>query len=120
MRLTIPLFLFAFAVAVSGCKSKSPGYAEVPPPTKAGVSGKPIIKSADLLTGKVVSYNAIGRFAILNFPVTHMPAVDQTMFVYREGLRIGEVKVTWQRRDDNVVADLVSGEAKIGDEVRDK
>jgi hypothetical protein len=49
-----------------------------------------------------------------------LPAVEQRLFVYRQGLKVGEVKVdTWQL-GENAVADLVSGEAKPGDEVRDK
>ena len=120
MRLTIHLLLFAFAVAVSGCRSKPHAYADVPPPSKGISNAKPIIKSADVLNGKVVSYNVIGRFVIFNFPVTQMPAADQPMFLYREGLKVGEVKITWQKRDDLVVADLVNGEAKAGDEVRDR
>ena len=121
MRLTSHLLLLALALAIVGCKSKPPEFAEVPPPSQ-GVAGntKPIIKSADSVTGKVISYNAIGRFVVVNFPVNRVPAVGQTMFVYREGLKVGEIKITGPQRDDNIVADLVNGEVRKSDDVRDK
>ena len=121
MRLTFQLFLLAFVVAVSGCASKKTAKSgAVPPPAKSAAKDKPIIKASDLLTGRVVSFNMVGRFAVLNFPVLRMPPVDQTLFLYRDGLKVGEVKITGPQRDDNIVADLVKGEAKAGDEVRDR
>jgi len=69
---------------------------------------------------KVVSYNSVGRFVVLNFPLGQNPKMDQTVFVYRNGLKVGELKITGPQRDNNVVADLVSGEARSGDEARDR
>jgi len=74
----------------------------------------------DTLTGRVVSANARGRFAILNFPLTRMPAVDTRLFVYRNGQKIGEVRISGPQKDDNIVADVLAGEAGPGDEVRDR
>ena len=42
------------------------------------------------------------------------------MFVYRDGLKVGEVKISGPTRDNNTVADLISGVANKGDEVRDR
>jgi hypothetical protein len=72
------------------------------------------------LAGKVASFNTVGRFVVLNFPVGHLPAIDQQLNVYRLGLKVGEVKVSNLRNDDYVVADLVTGEAAAGDSVRDR
>ena len=72
------------------------------------------------LTGKVVSYNSIGRFVVLNFPARRMPNTDQHLFLYRVGLKVAEVRVTGPQNDDNIVADLVTGDAQAGDEVRDQ
>ena len=47
-----------------------------------------------------------------------MPSLDQRLSLYRKGLKIGEVKVTGPQQDDNMIADLVAGEAEVGDEVR--
>jgi hypothetical protein len=46
--------------------------------------------------------------------------VDQTLFLYRDGLKVGEVKITGPQKDENIVADLLHGEARAGDEVRDR
>ena len=49
-----------------------------------------------------------------------MPRMDQTFFLYRAGLKIGEVKITGPQRDNNIAADLVTGEAQTGDEAREQ
>jgi hypothetical protein len=85
-----------------------------PAPTPA------IVTPDQVLAGKVTRFNEAGRFAVLEFPITHMPAIGQILFVYRSGLKVGEVKVTGPQRDDHTVADLTTGEALPGDEVRDK
>ena len=72
------------------------------------------------LVGKVASVNASLHFVVLNFPVGRMAAVDQQLALYRQGQKIGEVKVTGPQQDDNIIADVISGEAQAGDEVRDK
>jgi PBP1b-binding outer membrane lipoprotein LpoB len=80
----------------------------------------PIVTPDNSLTAKVATYNSAGRFAVLSFPVGQMPNMDQTLFLYRNGLKVGEVKITGPQRDNDVVADLVSGTAQVGDEVRDQ
>ena len=121
MRLTIQLLLLALVVVISGCASgPEPVFGEVPGPSGGVSGGQPVVKASDILTGKVVSFNSVGRFVVLNFPVTRMPAIDQTIFLYRDGLKVGEVKITGPQKDDNIVADLVNGEVKVGDEVRDR
>jgi hypothetical protein len=35
-------------------------------------------------------------------------------------LKAGEVKISGPQRDNNIVADLVNGDAQVGDEVRDQ
>lgn len=121
MRLKLHLLLLACVVAIAGCASKkSSEFGDVPGPSPAVTAGNPIVKPSAVLNGKVVSFNTVGRFAVLNFPMTRMPGLDQTLFLYRDGLKVGQVKITGPQRDDNIVADLVNGEAKAGDEVRDR
>src|SRR5262245_9016061 len=81
---------------------------------------KLIVTPENGLQGKVAKVNMSGRFVILNFPVGHLPRLEQQLNVYRLGLKVGEVKVTGPQRDDNIVGDLISGEAQAGDEVRDR
>lgn len=71
-------------------------------------------------TGKVVRYNDAGRFVVLDFPLGRTPAAGQRMFVYRQGLKVGEVKINVWQRENLIVADLTTGEAAEGDEVRNK
>lgn len=120
MRLTIQLLAVAALAAVSGCASKAPKFADGPGTGPSAAGNAPIVKPSDMLAGKVIAFNVVGRFAVLNFPVTRMPAVGQKLFVYRDGLKVGAVKITGPQKDDNIVADLADGEAKPGDEVRDR
>lgn len=133
MRLPLPTLLLA-TVWVSGCATKTepvfqplPGVSIAVPPLESAApankskTGEPSIVTPDtILTGRVSVYNDAGRFVVLDFPIGHLPANDQRMFVFRQGLKVGEVKVTGPQRDHNTVADLVSGEARKGDEVRDR
>jgi hypothetical protein len=67
-----------------------------------------------------VRVNPQARFVVINFPLGMMPAVDYRLNVYRQGVKVGETKITGPQLEDNIVADLVIGEANVGDEVRDR
>ena len=79
-----------------------------------------IVTQETALMGTVVSVNLTARFAVLNFPLGRMPPVDHRLNVYRNGLKVGEMKVCGPQRDDNTIADIIEGEARRGDEVRDR
>lgn len=79
-----------------------------------------IVTPAASPNGKVVRVNESARFAVLNFPIGNVPPVGQRLDVYRKGLKVGEIKVTGPQQDDNTVADIVNGEAEVGDELRVK
>lgn len=80
-----------------------------------------VVTPDNSLSAKVISYNDTGRFVILNFPPgSQMPKVDQTLFLYRNGLKVAEIKITGPQRDSNIAADVVTGDAQMGDEVREK
>lgn len=89
-------------------------------PATPGPALNPIVTPDESLTAKVASYNPTGRFVVLSFPVGHLPGMDQTLFLYRNGLKVGEVKITGPQRDNDTVADLVAGTAQQGDEVREQ
>ena len=80
----------------------------------------PMVTPDNSLGGRVATFNSAGRFVVLDFPAGKMPALEQTMFVYRDGLKVGEVKISGPTRDNNTVGDLISGVANKGDEVRDR
>jgi hypothetical protein len=70
------------------------------------------------LSGKVVRVVTSGRFAVLNFPIGRMPLIDQGAEVYRQGLKVGELRITGPQLDDNIVADILTGDVQPGDQVR--
>ena len=119
-------------VLATGCAEKKAAYppGSYAPRNSAGTSaastsGPASVTNNNLIitldasaTGKVARVNPSDRFVVLNFPLGHMPSLDQRLSLYRKGLKIGEVKVTGPQQDDNMIADLVAGEAEVGDEVR--
>ncbi len=117
----------ALLLGVPGCahrhaRTVAPGPAAAPTSrAESPQSGSALIVTPEnALTGRVIRINPSGRYVVLNFPIGHLPRVDQTLSVYHLGLKTGEVHVTDQHLDDNVVADLTAGEASPGDEVRDR
>jgi hypothetical protein len=127
MRSLLSLLLLC-ALALCGCAGKT-GRAPA-----AGASAKtgagpvwapltpthPTVTAApdSVVAGKVILVDPVIRCVVLNFPLGKMAAAEQHLALYRRGLKVGEVKVTGPQREDNVVADLVAGEAQIGDEAR--
>ena len=98
-----------------GCAGRNAGEVFAPLPEE-----KVIVTASTGLEGKVIRMNPEGRFVILNFPIGHLPALEQRLNVYRRGLKVGEVKITGPQMDDDIVGDLVNGDALPGDEVRDR
>jgi hypothetical protein len=116
MKLSATSFLLAVVILISGCASKKTATA------KNSIASAPqmIVTPDNSLTAKVVHYNSDGRFVVLSFPAGQMPNADQTLFLYRAGLKVAEIKVNGWQQDNLVVADVINGEARIGDEVRDQ
>jgi hypothetical protein len=83
----------------------------------ASQTGAPVVTLATE-SGRVAKVNQDARFAIATFPFGAMPGIDRRLNVYRDGLKVAELKVTGPQRDNNTVADILSGEVKVNDEVR--
>ncbi len=124
---------------LAGCASPSKeefqfgGTPPVTPPkpadSKVGKETRPVVKPKpkptgkeitplDVMVGRVAAVNPALRFVVLDFPPGSLPQVDRRMDVFRNGRRIGEVKITGPARDTNIAADISEGEAAINDEVR--
>ena len=88
------------------------------PGTASTTNQAPVATPESRLVGRVALVNPTGRFVVLNFPLGRMALVDQRLNLYRGGVKIGEVRVTGPQREANIVADLVAGDAEIGDEAR--
>jgi hypothetical protein len=115
--------VLAGLLACGGCarsKVGGPSGANAGFPDNTQSKSKPIVTPVASHTGKVARLNVAGQFVVLSFPLGYLPATDQNLSVYRAGLKVGEVRVSEWRRDENVVADIVAGEAQPGDEVREK
>ena len=127
MRISLSIILL-FALAVSGCTRKKIADQPITAQPRAGSPAAAtsasatnqtlIITPENALVGKVALVNTTARFVVLNFPLGKMAAAEQRLNLYRSGLKVGEVKVTGPARGANIVADLVAGEAEIGDEAR--
>jgi hypothetical protein len=104
------------ALCSAGCFGRKN---QAPPPATAHSASHPklIVTADQFLTGKVASVNPDLQFVVLNFPIGQMPSIGQRLVVFRNGLKVGEVHVSGPQRDDDIIADIVAGEAVVGDEV---
>ncbi len=129
MRFSV-LALLLGALLSSGCGHKkaaapfqpgktAPNPVEFAPPP-ATQEQKLIVTPDNALVGKVVRVNPGGRYVVLNFPIGRLPALQQRLNLYRRGLKVGEVTISGPQRDDNIIADVTSGDAAVGDEARDR
>ncbi len=69
-------------------------------------------------TGKVASLNSNLRFVVIDFGLNPVPQADQRLNVYRQGQKVGEVKISNQARNSIIAADVTAGDVQVGDEVR--
>lgn len=116
----------AAAVVVAGCTTRPPGPGTANP-SAAGADGiatpprQPtvIVTPATGNRGRISSVNPTARHAVVTYPLgIPLPLVEQRLYVYRAGLKVAELKVSKERIDVNLVADITSGECRPGDEVR--
>ena len=101
------------AVCVAGCSLFKSDKAKAAKPAP-----KAIVTPLAALSGRVASVNTAGQFVVITFEAGQLPAPDQKLNVYRAELKVGELKVSRQQIGRNVVADIVAGEARVGDEAR--
>lgn len=123
MKKLLPISLFALALALSGCglfKHNNTSSPQTDQPNTVKSSPQPIVTPDESMGAKVLSVNSVGRFVVLNFPNGQMPKIDEQMFLYRNGLKTAEVKVAGPQQDTSIVADIVSGDAQTGDDVRNQ
>ena len=90
------------------------------PPPEAPQAHQELIVTPDTgLQGQVALVNENARYVVVSYPIGGLPAVDQTLSVYRNGLKVGEITITGPRRDFNIAGDITKGECAVGDEVRE-
>jgi len=124
LRMRLVISLLVSSLTLAGCatnnsKDTNAAKKKTPATPKArGANQKPTLAPTLQLTGKVASVNSELRFVVLDFSVGDMPGINQRLGVYRAGQKVGQVKVTGPQSDTNIVADIIEGEAQVGDEVR--
>ena len=134
MKNVLPVSLLTLAIMLSGSgcawfKRHTPGHHHTATATnKATPTPQPahpnqnqmIVTPDESLAAKVLSVNTVGRFVVLNFPQGKLPDLGQHMFLYRAGLKAAEVKIVGPHQETSIVADILSGDAQVGDTVRDQ
>ena len=83
-----------------------------------GLKGNVAVKPSLQLTGKIVSVNAALQFVVAAFHVGEMPSLNERFSVYRQGQKVGEVKISGPQEETNIVADITAGEVQLSDELR--
>ncbi len=79
---------------------------------------KIIVTPSNSPYGVVIRVNTVSRFAVVSFASGNLPSNGTQVGAYRNGLKVGELKITGPQQGENIVADLVTGEAQTGDEIR--
>ena len=123
-----PALLLA-TLALVGCSAKPPaekttfGLRHVPPPgaiiSRTNATPITVTPAPGTVYGKVAHVNPTARFVVLTYPIGKLPPIEKRLSVYRNGMKVAELKVTGPARDQNTVADITAGEAQPGDEARD-
>jgi hypothetical protein len=118
MRMLISFVLLLECVACGCARVKNLLPASPTAPVMRMGNQKAVVQPESYSVGRVVKVNESGRFVVVSFPVGHVPTIERRLGVYRNGLKVGEVKVVPPQMDDNTVADILAGEAAPGDEAR--
>ncbi len=96
-------------LVLAGCAHSKPSAGGAPPSTVITPDFKPV--------GRVEMVNREARFIVVSFPPGHLPPPGEHWSVNHRGLKIGEVVISSPQRAVDTVADLIAGEANVGDEV---
>lgn len=124
------LLLIPLALVLAGCGSTAPksGDASAPVAEKKKVRmvakappkpAPPIVDPAFPITGKISLVNEKLRFVVVDFSLGRKPDSEMRLGVFRDGQKVGSVRVSSQEQNGNVAADLTEGEVRIGDIVRE-
>ena len=122
--------LMAAGLFLSGCEHAKPRDAtqtgkgtaskvsQAPGKHRTQAARPPKLTPVSEPSGRVASVNSDLRFAVIDFFFSQLPKIDERLGVYRQGQKVGEVKISGPDLSNIIAADIVEGEAKVGDEVR--
>ena len=101
------LWIAAIALTVAGCRG----------PRATSQAGNPAsVKPVKTLVGRIASVDAKLRYVVISFQ--SVPAVDTRLSVYRNNLKVAEVRITRPQVNNLTAADITAGECQTDDEVR--
>jgi hypothetical protein len=106
-------WVLAWCLLLTGCGAPSGGNPASPTSTAPATT----LHADEGITGRIVAVNPTLRYVVMDFALRQVPAVDQRLQVYREGRKVGEIKVTGPARDTTIAGDIMGGNAQVGDEV---
>jgi hypothetical protein len=115
LAMRIEIGLACAALWLVGCvHTKSPSE-KLPSPDKKNPP-QTYITPHLATVGHVEMVNAEGRFVVLSFPLGQVPPPGRHWRINHQGLTIGRVTITGPQREIDTVADIVEGQANVGDE----
>ncbi len=108
-------------------KPQSPKEKPLPPgaPSAVGAAQDPVqpqyprIMPVDRNQGRVASVNERLRFVVVDYSLSPMPKIGQRVYLYRDGAKTGELRIAGPSMGTTIIADLLQGDAKIGDLARE-
>jgi hypothetical protein len=111
----VEIGLICGALLLGGCSFFKPAAKSPPPPDKKNPPQTYVTPALGAI-GRVEMVNSEGRFVVLSFPQGRVPPAGQHWRINHRGLTVGRVTIAGPRRDIDTVADIVEGEAHVGDE----
>jgi hypothetical protein len=115
----IPVLLLCLVLAGCSTAKKDPKTGASPTAVKPPKTRDPIITPAYGINGKIALVNDKLRYVVLDFTLSRKPEPETRLNVYRNGQKVGEVKISNQAQESFIAADITAGDVKPGDEVRE-
>ncbi len=117
MQFFLPILVALLLCA--GCSHSKPAEKQAAVTgTKNGKKNGNTITPVNLVAGKIVSLNVRLRYVVVDFGLGRTPGPEQRLEIYRKGQKVGEIKISAQSRDNLFAADMLVGEAAVGDDVK--
>jgi len=117
------LWIVLVSLTCAGCSGSRSSADRNSPPQRMGVRTNATVSVSPATiapaTGRIARVNPDGAFVILSYPLGKVPPVGRRLSVYRNGVKVGELKVSEPQYQQHTAADILAGEARAGDEARD-
>jgi hypothetical protein len=106
------LIATALGCALVGCVTTQKKGASKPPVPP------PVVTPLTPILGKVLVVNTDLKYIVADFSLSRPPKPGDVYDVIRMGMKVGEARINENPTAANYSADIIAGEAKVGDEVR--